>query len=262
MAGNTERKSLEKSVAFVSRLTGMPKRLINYVIRAYCTYLLLELYQGRSCHVLYLGTLSPKKEREKREDWEKGEKSVTYTPTSRIKKFVYLNRKPNVNSIVDSYKNYLKSGRIQKELEKFNTYSLDYLEDTSTGLKNRAYIKSQANVDMIRNSLLLYLQQKFPYDLDWCHPVTNNIYSHTRIADKLKMYRQVDVEGYNILYSVWLGISDRCELIGQIGLSEILFEKKLRQVMDSVVLLIVYSDLESEGLLSCYTSRLLGLEPD
>jgi hypothetical protein len=256
MTKPSDKADLKEVVTFITEYTGISARLVKYIIKAYCTFILLKLYRGQTCSIPLVGHLYPKKYLER----GGGTQSVAFTPSSRVEKFVYLNRHVDLEKVLESYKRFLENGRVKEEIDKFNRYSVELLELTVTDLKERAVIRSKANIDIVRNDLLRYLQREFPYELGWEHPITGNVYHYDRVAEKLKTYRMVDKEGYNLLYAVWLSLSDRAELREQLVLSEKQFEIQLRKVLDSVALLIMYPDLESEGLQTCYRVGLLGLE--
>lgn len=258
MSKAREKQSLNNAVAFISEFTGLPVRLVHYVIKAYSTYAVLELYQGKRHHIPLIGTLSPNR----LDESKRKVGTITFKPTSRLQKFTYMTREVEVEEVIKEYQFYLQNGRLKEDLEKHKQRTISVLEESSLQMKNRGYMRTKAMIDVVRNDLLRYLQQEFPYEVDWCHPISSRVYAYTRISNKLKQYRQIDSIGYNLLYSVWVSLSERSEIRQDMGLSEKMFELKLRQVLDTLILLVVHSDIDSEGLSACYCMGLLGLEPD
>lgn len=251
MSRQLEVKDFKKAVEFISKLSGFPATIVSFIIRAYSTFVLLELYQGHTIHLPLLGKLTPKKGRTANAD---------FRPSNRLKRFLYLNKDVDLRSIIEGYKTYLQDPSKKEVLEKHHTYSHEVIKKTSINVKYKDLKRYLKQEDALRIHFLRYLQKEFIHELPWRHPYRKEeVYSHDRIKKKIIWYRSLDPDGYALLYSLWLGVGKRNTVLKELHLTPQEVEELIHEVLNSLLLLIIYPDLEPEGLEVMHRMGLLGI---
>jgi hypothetical protein len=251
MSKALDKRCLEDSVDFIHDVTGLPRTIISLVIRAYFTFVMLQLSRGSQHGLFLVGILTP----------EEGTKSntVSFKPSQRLKKILYTHKEVDFAEVLNQYRDFIdrkKKKIYQAELERFGRYTY---RNAGAKLRSPNYVRRQMHIDAVRSDLLAYLQNELPYDLDWVHPTSEKVYSATHIANKVKMYRHIDPQGYDCLFAVWLSVKDRNMKLVREKLSLQEFEKRLGIVLDCLIILIVYDDLESEAAREYYQLGILNI---
>lgn len=125
----------------------------------------------------------------------------------------------------------------------------DYLQRQATYTQDKVHRLSHVkkiflkDTNYLRLNFLRYLQQQFPYGHSWTHPTTGNVYEAEAVYKKIAAYKELDPDGFKLLWLVWVGNGTRIKT-RQNGLASSNIKSSWHDTVDSLMLLILFSDLE------------------
>ena len=136
---------------------------------------------------------------------------------------------PALTSIGINNKNKL----IKKEERKKEEQELDNLPEI--------YLQE---VDLVRLSFLVYLQQQFPYFLPWVNPISKKESSANEVKTVLeKIYTQVCPEDFACLYLLLVGCNKRRELAVFEGYTPELLKRSWGRAVDAILVILEFREI-------------------
>lgn len=105
--------------------------------------------------------------------------------------------------------------------------------------------------NVVRNSLLTYIKEDFPYKKNWKHPVTNEEYTSATIHNKLLQLKTLNPQAYRALWVLFTTSANRSFVACRLLISTSTLRRIWDRGLDTLLLMLVFDDLDP-GLLEIY----------
>lgn len=99
--------------------------------------------------------------------------------------------------------------------------------------------------NLIRSSLLTYLQSGFPYKLAWQHPLTRKIYKHAQIEVAVRQLRDVYPNQYKVLWAVWQAGENWLAMSVKYDVNPTQYHRKFHRAVDHIMTYLLYPELDA-----------------
>lgn len=191
---------------------------------------MLTVVKGEEVTFVGLGTFRMEVKRSRR---------LLFTPSSFFYK--YLNRKEVASKYTPS------------EIERAILAKLAAEEDTKDPTEAIEHpfgpvASSAFEYNQLKQSLLRYLQQEYPLGNSWTHPVSKEVFEAATIRRALFIYKELDPDGYLVLWCLWLNIQNRRALAERLGLEAMSLRLRWIRATDSLLFILLNPDLEPPTL--------------
>lgn len=103
--------------------------------------------------------------------------------------------------------------------------------------------KTLNTIHLVRNSLLYYLINDFPYGKDWVHPITYESYKCSCIKTALLILKELNPERYKILWALWATRKTVSSLSNRFYCSVQTIKRQWERAIDSLILLLFFPEL-------------------
>lgn len=109
--------------------------------------------------------------------------------------------------------------------------------------KNQNRSDSKNSPNKVRNSLLLYIKHEFAYKKDWVHPVTEEVFSHQLIKEKIETFKTVNPQGYKALWILFTTSATRTFIAYRMLISTSTLRRIWDNALDTIILMLIYPSL-------------------
>lgn len=109
--------------------------------------------------------------------------------------------------------------------------------------------------DKVRSSFLNYLQVEFVYGDSWEHPITKEVYDKEQIQKALSIYKNYAPSLYNALRFLWVSQYNRATIARHFNVSSSSIRRTWNKAIDSIILIILYPELDPNICIQIYNSR-------
>lgn len=107
--------------------------------------------------------------------------------------------------------------------------------------QNRSDCKNSPN--KVRNSLLNYIKHEFPYQQDWTHPVTGEVYTSEVIRQNIERFKDGNPQGYKALWILFTTSATRTFIAYRMLISTSTLRRIWDDAIDTLLLMLIYPNL-------------------
>lgn len=107
--------------------------------------------------------------------------------------------------------------------------------------------------NVVRNSLLTYIKEDFPYQKNWKHPVTDDEFTSSFIHEKLLQLKTLNPQAYKALWILFTTSANRNFVACRLLISTSTLRRIWDRGLDTLLLMLVFDDLDP-GFLEMYES--------
>jgi nucleoid DNA-binding protein len=216
--------------AYLEERLGINTELAKRIVWALREYILLTLSDTGHLTLRGLGTFSLSLNDKRRR--------IKFTASDELYKYLDdVSRTTGKKLITSDVQN-----RVQNAiLRKFNKLKKEL------PIKNAPLSNTQSNV--VRLSFLKYLQQEFPYNQNWEHPISKTVYSYSEVMKAVTIYQRLCSDNlYVVLWALWVSISARMKIAKYFNLSPGALKLRWERGVDSILFIITHPELHPSNL--------------
>jgi hypothetical protein len=230
---------------YVSSRIGVPAGQARRMLFAFAEYIILNLIDMKVIKIPYLGTFYI--------DASKRVKTSIKNSTRHGLKF---------KAAVDLKKWFIGTNYTKEEAEKLREVGINLVpplsvacvEDTQKMLEIKSILEREQELDglseeiykeedLIFLSLLVYLQQEFPYATrGWKNPVTKQEYTYLEIKRVVEKYAKFCPEQFRKFLLLWVGCARRKQQGQYFGYTGEELRREWKRTVDTMLLMLYFND--------------------
>jgi nucleoid DNA-binding protein len=232
-------------VHYIQHTIGLSENKAKSIIKKTFEWIMLNLALSKKVYIKEFGIFSQKSTETRA--------TISFTPDKRLKNIaieakLLLNTQEGVeeegeeeeeeeeeDNILTPEQEYIK--RLFKELKENSVY-----KPTHTFQQHRHNLEAHE----VRNSMIIYLKEDFPYGRDWIHPVTYNRFSCSSIKSALLILQELNPEKYRVLWALWTTRKDSIYLANKFYCSVQTIKRQWERAVDLLVLFLFFPELNSD----------------
>lgn len=232
-----ELKSKADITSYMRERLGISFEQASRYMQALGEFISIHLSKDEDVRLSRIGTLSVKRGRRN---------TVKFKPSPFLVDYIALAQR---NDFELALLDYVQA---QTEKEKSREEKIEKRLTTWKRINTTFDKYPMTRFNLVIYHLLAYLQRDFPYKKDWRHPLSNEVYRWELIKEKILIYRNMDINGYMVLYTMWICIDDRKARLARWDICNDTLTNQLQKALDCIMFMLCYPELEPEDLKLLY----------
>jgi nucleoid DNA-binding protein len=234
---NREKKTKADITAYMRDRLGISVEQAGRYMQALAEYITISLSQDNEVLLAKLGKLIVKR----------GQRNtIKFRPSPTLVDYIAATQRNNFEMAILDY--------IQEESnnEKTKQHKINQRLVTWKRINTTFDRYPMTRYNLLPYHLLAYLQRDFPYKRDWKHPLSGEVHPWEQIKEKILIYRNMDINGYMVLYTMWICIDDRKARLARWDISNETLTYQLQKALDAILFMLCFPELEPENIKSLY----------